>query len=288
MRRPRLPLAGLAGALIAGALLPLAFAPFGVYGLAPLSLAVLFALWYRAANARQGFALGYAFGLGQFGVGVSWLYNSLHLFGETIAPLAALVTLLFVAFVALFPALAGYLALRLAPAGMAERGGRSLLLLFPGVWGLVEWLRGRALGGFPWLDLGASQTDSLLSGYGPVLGEYGMGAAVTLSAGAALWWVMGAARARWLFAPLLLGLIWGGGAWLGGLRWVEADGAPIDVALVQGNVPQMRKFDPDVLDSTLRLYWNLSRQAADARLVLWPETAIPTVLSDVPGFMRVL
>ena len=129
------------------------------------------------------------------------MYNSLHLFGETIAPLAALVTLLFVAFVALFPALAGYLALRLAPAGMAERGGRSLLLLFPGVWGLVEWLRGRALGGFPWLDLGASQTDSLLSGYGPVLGEYGMGAAVTLSAGAALWWVMGAARARWLFAP---------------------------------------------------------------------------------------
>ena len=73
------------------------------------------------------------------------------------------------AFMAIFPALSGWLAARLA----AEKSTLRLLLAMPLGWMLFELVRGEFLGGFPWLNLGASQIHSPLAGYVPVLGEYG-------------------------------------------------------------------------------------------------------------------
>ncbi|MEF3194192.1 MAG: apolipoprotein N-acyltransferase, partial [Halothiobacillaceae bacterium] len=188
-------------ALALGALLPLAFAPFGRWPIAFLSLTGLFWLWQRS-DPRQAFALGYLFGLGQFGVGASWIYVSMHLFGEAVAAIAALITLAFVALMAAFPALAGWLAARVALA----QGPTRLLLAMPLSWLLSELLRGIFLGGFPWLNLGASQLASPLAGLGPVLGEYGMSLAVALTAAALVM------LARPLLALPLLAILWGGSA----------------------------------------------------------------------------
>lgn len=264
-------------ALALGASLPLAFAPFGLWPVAILALAGLFWLW-RDAQAREARWLGYAFGLGQFGLGVGWIYNSLHLFGDAIAPLAGLITLFFVAVMAAFPALAGELAARTSPPGSRTR----LFLALPLAWLLLELLRGIFLGGFPWLNLGASQLASPLAGLGPVLGEYGMGLAVALSAAALV------ALARRRTAPLGLGLwvlTWATGAALGYIDWVRPAGEPVRVAIVQGNIAQAKKFDPVLFEATLDTYRRLSEANLDAQLILWPETAVPDLVSRSAPFL---
>ena len=94
--------------LFSGALLTLAFSPFHLYTLAFILPAVLLGQWLRA-NPKKALWQGYFFGLGFFGTGVSWVYVSIHQFGNASALLAGLITFAFIAFLALFPALFGYI-----------------------------------------------------------------------------------------------------------------------------------------------------------------------------------
>lgn len=104
-------------ALLLGAVSVLGFAPFGWFALPWLSLAGLVALLRAAGGWRRGLLLGFLFGCGWFGVGTSWVYVSLSVFGGLPPALAAIATLLFCAVLALFPALAAALFVRFLPAG---------------------------------------------------------------------------------------------------------------------------------------------------------------------------
>ena len=170
---PAWPMAALLGALaVAG------FAPLGWFPLPILSLAGLFLL-ARDAAPGHAFRLGWSYGLGLFLTGVSWVYVSISTYGGMPAPLAALATGLFCAFIALFPALALAGGARLAAPGWAR-----LVLALPAAWVLGEWVRGWIFTGFPWLALGYSQAPaSPLAGFAPVLGVYGVGLLAALSAG---------------------------------------------------------------------------------------------------------
>jgi apolipoprotein N-acyltransferase len=264
-------------ALLGGLLFPLAFAPFDRPWLAPLALALLFLSWLNAGPGRAC-ARGYLFGLGQFGVGVSWVYISMHDYGGASMAEAGGLTALFVAFLALYPALAGWLAAR-----WFGGVGRSLALLavYPSLWVLIEWLRGWFLTGFPWLEAGASQTDSPLGqGLAPLLGVYGASWSVALLAGLglAVWDRRhGRRRAAMVaFAGMLVAC-----AWLSRLAWTQAAGAPFEVALLQGNVPQNQKWQPDFQRATLEMYTRMTREHWDARLIVWPETAVPAFYHQV-------
>ena len=101
---------------------------------------------------------GFLFGLGLFGVGVSWVYVSLHNFGHMPVPLAALATFLFVVVLVLYPALLGFIQARWCN---QQRPTHALLVL-PALWVLFEWVRSWFLTGFPWLNLGYSQSDTWL------------------------------------------------------------------------------------------------------------------------------
>ncbi len=107
---------GIALPALAGAAAVLGFAPFYAWPVPIASLAVLFLVWSRSGSALQAAISGYAFGLGLNLAGVSWVFVSLHEFGHMPAVLAALATFLFCAYLALFPAAAGWLARRM-PAG---------------------------------------------------------------------------------------------------------------------------------------------------------------------------
>jgi apolipoprotein N-acyltransferase len=54
--------------------------------------------------------------------------------------------------------------------------------VLPALWVLLEWLRGWALSGFPWLGLGYAFIDTPLAGWAPLLGVYGVTAAAALTA----------------------------------------------------------------------------------------------------------
>src|SRR5439155_24081271 len=106
------PVAAIAPAFVAGALTVAGFAPLAVFPLPFLTLAALLLIWLRAA-AQAAFWAGFAFGVGLFGVGASWVYVSLHDFGMMAAPLAAIGTLAYCAILSLYPAAAGWFLARL-------------------------------------------------------------------------------------------------------------------------------------------------------------------------------
>ena len=270
-------------ALVAGAGLPLAFAPFE---LAPLAI-LLPALWLAllpAQRPRRGFGLGYLFGLGAFGVGVSWVHISIHEFGGTPLVVALLVAALLVAFLALFPALAAWLTVRLTPAA----GWPRYLLAAPAAWVLTEWLRGWLFTGFPWLLAGYSQLDTPLAGYAPVLGVYGVGLLLLVTAGAL---AAGIRTRRNVLRAAVLGLVtalWLGGALLQRHDWTRPVGEPLQTSLIQGNIAQDRKWQEAWQQATLARYLELSRQEwSDPQrrvdLVIWPETAIPAFYHQIEG-----
>jgi apolipoprotein N-acyltransferase len=269
---------------VLGGTYALAFAPVGWFLLIFLSLAGLLAL-IDQASARRALTLGWLFGLGLFGVGVSWIYISLSVYGGMPAWLAAFAVFLFCGVLALFPAVAAWATVRHSGPGIFR-----LLLVFPLMWTGLEWVRGWLFTGFPWLAAGYAQVpDGPLAGYAPIVGAYGVSWLTALGAGALIWllrrvWLPG----KWLapFAALLVLL--GAGEGMKRIEWTRPAGKPISVALVQGNVPQEMKWRPEKAAQTLADYAQ-HIHAARAQLVILPETAFPMFYDDLrPSYLAEL
>ena len=271
-------------ALAAGACAVFAFAPFGAPPVAAAALATLFFLWQSAPTAHAGAWQGFAFGLGLFGAGVSWVYVALETFGGMPAPLAAVATAGFVAYLALWPALAGWAVARFTPAGSGAR-----LLAAAAAWTLAEWLRGWVLSGFPWLAVGNAVLlpDGALplAGFAPVGGVFLVSLAVALTAAAlaALAAALADARPRQAAAMLAgIAVVAAAGAGLARIEWTRAAGDPVAVSLVQGNVSQAQKFDPAFRPKNFELYERLVGLSR-GRIVVLPESAFPQYADEIPG-----
>lgn len=257
-------------ALLLGALAVLAFAPFSWAPLALLSLTGLFWLWLTAADTpREGFWLGFWYGMGLYGFGASWLFSSLYVHGHAPLPFGIAGTVLWVVFLSLFPALAGVLARWLF---RSERPVASLLVVFPAAWTLSELLKQTLFGGFPVLQMGVSHVLTWLDGYAPLLGVLGVSWALAQSAAALVWMIW---QGAWLGGGLLFALVWALGGQLGQIQWTTPAGQPVRIALLQGNIPQDEKWEPENLNATLFRYVAMTRQSLGADVIVWPETAIP-------------
>ncbi len=264
-------------ALVCGVLTVLAFAPFGFYLLASLTLAVLFWL-LQDSSARRAAWRGFLFGAAEFAFGVHWLYISIHSIGGAPLWLTFLIIGALVAVMAGYSALACGLGVWLAP----RPGMVRWVLVLPALWTLLEWLRGWLLTGFPWLSLGYSQIGSALRGYAPLLGVYGVSLTVALSAGLLLTLLAAGVQRRTRLAALALLLaLWLAGGLLANLRWTRPSGQAIQVSLIQGNIPQTIKWDPQAFRPTLALYRRLTDAHWDSRLIIWPESAIPEYADQV-------
>lgn len=255
-------------AFSAGAVTVFAFAPYGFYYLAILGPTILFWLLLES-DPTMAFRLGWCFGLGLLGVGVFWMQISIDQFGGVGPLLAIIVTLGFVSFVALYYGLMGWLGRRISGAAPWY----VQLLVYVSLWVLLEWLRGWVLTGFPWLALGYSQIESPLQGYAPMLGVYGVTLAVVISA-ACLVAVVKSVKAS-VSALLIFALIWGGGWLLAQKDWTSPSGEAIKVSIIQANIVQGLKWQPEARQPTIDIYRRLTRQEWKSDLIVWPETAIP-------------
>jgi apolipoprotein N-acyltransferase len=275
-----------ATAFFVGAILVTAFAPLGWHWVAPLALAGLLILIDKT-DSRQAAWTGFAFGTGLFIAGTWWLYISLNILGGLRPPLAVLLMLALVLAMASYSAVAAYLVVRLSPLS----GWLRWLLVFPAVWTLTEWLRGWVLTGFPWMSIGYSQTDSPLGAVAPVAGVYGVTWLTALCAGLLVMAVCSTARQRFrqgLIALVGLACLVGLALLLDDHNWTEATEQELRVRLVQGAVPQERKWLAEELQPTLDLYQELSASDAPLDLLVWPEAAIPALPFEVTDFLETL
>ena len=257
-----------------GAATVLAFAPLELHPLAFLSFAFLIHQWV-SAPPRRCLWLGFWFGLGLYGAGVSWVYVSLHTFGGMPAPLAGFATVAYCAFLALFPAAAGWLQARV-PAPDAVRA----CLLIPAAWVLFEWLLVWIFTGFPWLALGYTAAGWPLQGYAPLGGVYAL-SFITVSIAGMLWLIV---QRRPVFVLVAI-LAIGAGEALRHVPWSTPAGEPVSVALLQGNIEQEMKFRPERYARIQETYAQLAEGTA-ARLIVFPETALPRFYHQVdPAYL---
>lgn len=273
-------------ALAAGALAPLSLAPFDLWPLAIISLLLL--LWVLdTATNKQAAWYGWLYGLGFYGVGASWVYHSIHEYGYAPVPLALFLTALFVAGLALLLSTSfAWLYVK-----FIARRPFGLLLGFPALWVLFEWLRSWLLTGFPWLYLGYGHTDTWLAGWAPVIGVYGISLIVTLSTSLLFHCLKKTKSQRPLtgWAPLLLlALPWLAALPLKTIDWTQAEGDSLRVTLLQPNISQHLKWRPEQRPKTLELLRQETGQHLDSDLVIWPENAVPLFVHQAEYYLNSL
>lgn len=272
-------------ALFAGAILPLAFAPFGYYLIAEIALALLLLTWIQATSPKLAFLYGWLFGLTFFGCGVYWVYISIHHFGHAPIPLALLILTLMIAILALYPALQGYLLNRMFP----QNDWRKFLIAFPAIWVILEWLRGWVLSGFPWLFLGYGHIDSPLRGWATIFGVYGVSFAITQTAGAIVCLFFYHKKIKSIAALMLLILaLWSMGAVFTKINWTKKIDSPIKTSLIQGNISLDQKWNENELLPILNTYATLTKQNFSSKLIIWPEAAIPRLSKEVQFHLKSL
>lgn len=268
--------------VFAGALITLASAPFNLWPLALLAPAA-FLLLLKDLSPLQALIKGWLFGLGVFASGASWVYVSIHVHGGTPVPLALLMTALFVAGLACFFALHAWTWQRFL-------AGHLWLLTWPALWVMMEALRSWIFTGFPWLLLGTAHLESPLQGWAPILGVYGV-SGLSVLIGLLLVWALQPKifqnKGKWQpqlplpFQPrqqaaLGAGLILLLSGWpLAQINWTQPEGETLSVGLVQGNIAQQDKWNPAKRQEIIQHYLNLSEEAGELDVLLWPETALP-------------
>jgi apolipoprotein N-acyltransferase len=234
----------------------------GLRGLAPV------------AAARIGFLAG----LAAHTAILHWIYVVTVTYGHAPVWAGLLAPVGLASYIACFPALfaGSYAWLRRAGLG----GPFAVAIL----WVAFDHLRAHALTGFPWATLGYAQHQNpALLGLASVTGVYGLSFAVALG-GAALADLFRARR--WTLEPAVALLVVLGLHGVGALLVPapETDAARLRIAVLQGNIDQGVKWSPVWAGRTLEAYEELTREAASrgARLVLWPETAVPGSLATDP------
>ncbi|WP_372748877.1 apolipoprotein N-acyltransferase [Litorivivens sp.] len=252
--------------ILCGIAVTLSFAPFGMWPLSIVAVAVL-NLALEKSTPRRALALGWAYGVGLFGSGVSWVYISIHDYGFTSAPLAGIFTALFCLFLGAVPALAAWVYCRWLRDGMSGR-----VLGFAAVWLLSEWVRVWLLTGFPWLYLGYAYIDTPLAGWAPVGGVFLLSLMVYLS---------GACLSQALLNRRYVLIVGAAGLWVLGyslqsVEWTQTNGRELKIAAVQANITQDKKWLPESYKPTLKLYDQMTQPLLGQHdVVIWPEAAIP-------------
>jgi apolipoprotein N-acyltransferase len=269
-------------ALLLGALHSAGFMDDSAWPLEIAALAGLVALICRSGTSAWPAArIGLAFGLGWFVTGISWIFISLHTYGEMNPLIAGLATLALCAYLALYPALACGLSvgliqkLNLRPA--------HFCIVFPAFWALSEMARGLIFTGFPWLASGYAHVGGPLSGFAAVIGVYGIGLLCAFIAATLA--LLAARQFRSNVRPILLIIalpLLGMG--LGRHEWTQPASTPLRVRLLQGNISQDIKFIESRFDETAEVYMKLIEQtpANSTDLIVLPETAFPKFFDELP------
>jgi apolipoprotein N-acyltransferase len=258
-------------AAFVGALSAFAFEPVGWWPLLFVAFAVLCELLDRTKSLWRSIFIGWAFGFGQFVVGLNWIATAFTYQAAMPPWLGWVAVVLLSIYLAVYPALA---------TGLAWRFGQNdriiLVLVLGGAWGITEWLRGTMFTGFPWNPAAAAIAPIPLIDIAPLIGTYGLSGLIVLLGGA-VWLEY---YRKWL--PLVLIFTATTVLWVLPASSVPADPLTVrNVRIVQPNIGQQDKWRPGFDEEAARRLATLSGPpSSEPRLLLWPEAAVTDPLDD--------
>jgi apolipoprotein N-acyltransferase len=277
-------------AIISGAVLTLAFAPFRIWPCSFLSILSLIWLFSKQQHAKGSFYLGFVFGVGFFASSVSWVFVSIYKYGGTSIILALLITSLFIIFLALFPAINLYLLKKLK---LDNPVNWRFIIAFPASWALLEIFRSWFLTGFPWVLLGYTQLSSPLKYYASLFGVYGVSFIVLLIAAliSSLCWRFKRGRGCSYIIISLILLIFFSPIFLLFLNKkynkqnYDLESNKHIVAIIQGNIAPNDKFlfqdSSGLIKHISEIYLQPTKDLAkEIDLVIWPENSLPLEVQD--------
>ncbi len=276
-------------ALLGGALTGLGQAPFGLVWLALAGLAGGFWLFQNTVTTRQAGWTGWAFGIGYFALVLNWIVEPFLVEPEVYGWMAPFALIGMAAGMALFWALAFWL---------ARWQGRGIALVV--FWAGAEVLRSVILTGFPWGLLGYIWLDTGIAQFASLIGPHGL-TLLTLGGGWALVTGLGHRR-RFVLVPVVavsvavllflgdsIGVSKALKLAMGQVTKSGSYDAPV-VRLVQTNAPQHEKWNREMIpvffDRNLQFTATVTERKPD--LVIWPETSVPYLLNSAEGALQVI
>ncbi|XKM13084.1 apolipoprotein N-acyltransferase [Orbaceae bacterium ac157xtp] len=288
---------------ILGAIAVFSYSPFDIWLLAFISFAGLIAL-IANQTPKRAIILSFCWGIGYFLAGVHWVFISIRQYGELPIPISLLILWLFVCYLALYPLLFGYLLTKLkkfAP----QYSLTQLIILSPLLWQFTEYLRANILGGFAWLQFGYTQLNSPLKALFPIIGINGVNLVFCIIVGLTVYigkvyiaknaysqikqqstiankhlYSAICALILLFFAPLLFS----------NAQWTTTNSKkPIDITLVQANIPQSLRWNSNQLQNTLSTYHQLTEKALKPNsIIIWSEAAIPDIEINQQHYLKQL
>ena len=258
--------------LLAGGVFSFALAPYHYWWLAILSPALLYAT-LRNRCPKHAALIGWAYGFGLWFVGAFWLYTSIHVYGDTNSALSVLLIALMAITMGLFTAVQTWVYRRFFP---------ETPLTFAPLWVFFEWAKTWVFTGFPWLFAGYAFTERFLDNYAPLFGIFGVSFVVIILACALVEVIQ--KRVFWIIPSAIL-LI---GAFAASfIQFVTPKNEmALSVSLVQGNIPQDRKWLAEYQVKTLEIYTDLTSKEWGRDLIVWPESSIPMPQTEIQPFLN--
>jgi apolipoprotein N-acyltransferase len=253
--------------------------PFGWWWATLAALAVAFRLVAPAPDSRTAMVNLWALGFGYFAFTMRWLIEPFLVEPEIYGWMAPFALVFMAAGLALFWGAAGVLAARLG------RGPVALTVTLT----LAETARSLVFTGLPWALAGHVWIDTPVAQLAALVGPHGLSLLTfALAAGLARAW-----PGPWIVVPpAVLTALWL--ALNPGPAAPLAPNAPV-VRLVQPNIPQDEKWNPDLIPEQVNRVLRLTAGpvAADGTpapvpdLVVWPETTMPWLLEDSADLIEV-
>jgi len=269
--------------IASGLLLVFAFPPFDAYPLAWIALVPLLAA-LRGKNAGTSFSLGMLGGSVCFLGTIYWVFHSMYFYGYIAAPLSAFILILLCLYLSVyagaFSVLFNYI---------SKDSRLPAVFTVPVLWVTFELLRTHApILGFPWSSLGYSQYKFLpVIQIADITGIYGVSFLVAAANGAAFDIIFrrtGKDRfftGRQLTLSMVIYAVIAASVLYYGVEKLRENGSgrKIKVSVVQGNIPQDKKWDVEFQKEVISTYkkLSLSTSANSPDLIVWPETAVPFV-----------
>lgn len=278
----------LIAAFLLGFLSTFAMSPWDFPPVLFVTFSGLYLLLSRGSKTRPSFFCAFAFGFGYFLFGLLWIANALLVEGNEYAWAYPLAVAVLPAILAFFPALAlTFWRKFYSPEKLSGFLGFAALL------GLSEWLRGHIFTGFPWNLYGYTWIGFLPVAQIAAIADAYLLTFLTIvwcaAPGFLLWYKAGrlakAVTALTIVATFLMSALYGGGK----LQIETGSRQDISIVLVQPNIPQSEKWEPELFAAHFNKHLDLTESQGRSAgpdvkttYVIWPETAIPLAFTHHP------